>query len=66
MNKTAELKEQLAMLNQKLDKTDRKLKCRDCGACTCINIILLALAAIAFFMVSGDMFAEAENGVGDN
>ena len=60
MNKTAELEKQLKDISSKLDRTDRKLRHRDCGTCSCINFILLALAVICFFVVSDNFIHSGE------
>ena len=60
MNKTAELEKQLKDISSKLDRTDQKLRCRDYGTCSCINFLLLAVAVIAFFVVSDNFIQSGE------
>jgi amino acid permease len=45
----------LTNLNQKLGKTEEKIKTRDWGACACVNVILVVIGVIVYLMVSSNM-----------
>ena len=62
MNKTAELENQLQNLSNKLDRTDKKLKRRDCCTWSCINFILVFVIAISVYVMK-DHLVEGDDSI---